>query len=148
LSLRIQRAQEQFQQALDHMGPDGPGHAVRVFGELLGLTERAEQLDDLIAQGRRHIRSLRDRDVSGILCEGPSAGEGVVAAFCEGFDNISQELKAHHLWVESLIISAPQLGCGDVHVDDQVMDAMFLMVRVIVRLQRLVDRLRRRVLEL
>ena len=147
MSQPVRQARDCFDEASDHFDAEAESYAAATFRELVGLIDRVEQLDGTIAKGRKHIQWLFGRVAPTLNFDSPAIGEGLVAAFCEGFDNISEELQAHQLWVEQLIFKSPQLSVGSQGFDEEVMEGLFLMIRVIARLDRILGRLRRRVRE-
>ncbi len=142
---RIDRARRSFEAVLDHDGPAVGEEVEATYRELLGLTDRADQLEILIEQGRRHIRWLMNRAEDGAVIQGPATGDGLVAAFTEGFENLHEELEAHRVWVEKMILCVPQISRNDSALDGRLIDGMFDMVEALVRLENRVTRLSRRV---
>ena len=147
MSQPVREARDCFEEASEQVSSETSSYAAATFRELVGLVDRIEQLDDVVSKGRQHIRWLFGQAASATNFDSPTIGEGIVAAFCEGFDNISEELGAHQLWVEQLIFKTPQLSVDDRALDEEVMEGLFLVVRAIARLERMLKRLRRRVQE-
>ncbi|MDX1565206.1 MAG: hypothetical protein R3236_07365 [Phycisphaeraceae bacterium] len=142
---RIERARQGFEEVLERAGFDAQDEVEAVLRELVGLADRAEQLESLIEQGRRHIRWLMDRSMAGDQIQGPATGDGLAAAFNEGFENLRDELEAHRVWVEHMVFSAPKISQGDASVDHRLMQGLFEMVDALVRQETKVARLHRRV---
>ena len=145
MSSRIERARQSFEVVLERAGLETPEDVETVLRELVGLADRAEQLENLIEQGRRHIHWLMDRSMAGDQIQAPATGDGLVAAFNEGFENLRGELEAHRVWVENMVFAAPRISQGDASVDGRLMQGLFEMVEALVRQEKQVARLHRRV---